>query len=771
MAGKNYVPEMKVEKSPYRWIGKGVPRIDGQIKVRGTLQFPGDYYPENALICRPVFAPYPHARLLEIQCEDALLVPGVLRVMTHRDVPGSNRYGYRRDHPVLCDDKTRYLGDMVAVVIAEYEDAAKAGVEQVKVLYEPLELVTDPEQALSSNSPAVHSDGNVLHQIHYTNGEVEKIFNDPGIVTVEQTYSTQLMDHSFLETEAGIAFPDDGGVRVIAGGQNAYYDQQQVADCLGLPLEKVRMVEPYSGGAFGGKGDITVQIVVALGAWLTGRPCKMVWSRQEHFLAGVKRHPAKIWLRLAASTEGQLLALEGRIIADTGAYAVFGDAILELMAENITGPYRIPNVKLDAWSVYTNNAVCGAFRGFGATQACLAIESLMSELAKQIGFDSIEFRQQNLLEQGDYAGLGHEILLPLGVRQVLETAANHPLWKNRHRLCEATATKHRGIGVALSMKGYGLGVNDAQDYSAAKIELTKEGRYLLETGIVELGQGSFTAMVQMAAEKLGCAPELIDFQSADTYLHPDAGTTAASRVTYSVGLAVVEAATRLAAMIRQLCSYFWEIDEEQVVFSDGFIRNRLTDQIISLSQAANLASEPLQISIQQRIPFSEQQTKGALAHPHMLYSSNVQIVQLSVDVDTGEVQVERVVCFPEAGQVINRFGLEGQCEGGVAQGIGYALLEKVNVEDAQIMNGDFTRYPIPTITDIPAIEVIPVNVPEATGPYGAKGAAENATIPTAPAILNAIAEAIGVRFTSLPVTPERIYQTLHDQEQLETSQN
>jgi CO/xanthine dehydrogenase Mo-binding subunit len=752
---------MKVSDQPgYRWIGKAVQRIDGDAKVRGVLAFPSDFQVEGMLHCKPVLAPYPHARLVDIQPKAALEVPGVVRVITYRDVPGTNRYGYRLDHPVLCDDKTRYIGDMVAIVVAESELAAEEGAGKVQIQYEPLALVTDVVQALDSTSTAIHPNGNILHQIHHSAGNVEAIFRDPANLVVEQTFATQFMDHAFLETEAGFAFPEDGGVRVISGGQNAYYDQQQVAASLGLPIEKVRMVEPYTGGAFGGKGDITVQIVVALTALLTQRPCRMVWSRKEHFLSGVKRHPARIWLRTAASRDGKLLAHEARILADTGAYAVFGDSILELMAENITGPYKIPNVKIDLWSLYTNNAVCGAFRGFGATQACFALEGQMSEIARQLGLDEIEFRIQNLLSQGDVSGFGHEILLPLGIPEALQTAAHHPLWRNRHRLSVADGSLRRGVGVAVSMKGFGLGANDAQDFSAAEIGLKTDGRYALRTGIVELGQGSFTALVQMAAEELGCSPEQIDFSAADTLLDPDAGTTAASRVTYSVGVVVVATAHALAVKIRRLASALMETPENQVDILDDHVIDRSSGQTIMLSQLAQLNPEALKVFLRQRIPFSELLTKGPLGHPHLLYSSNVQLVQLSVDVETCETTVERVVCFPEVGKVINRLGLEGQCEGGVAQGIGYALMEQVIASQGRIVNDDLTRYPIPTAADVPPIEIIPIEVPEATGPYGAKGVAENATIPTAPAILDAIAEAIGVRFTSIPVTPERVFGVL-----------
>jgi len=753
--------------SDYRWIGKAVRRIDGVAKVRGELGFPGDIRAEGALYCKPVLAPYPHARLLDIQTSGALSVPGVVRVLTHRDIPGSNRYGFRLDHPVLCDDKTRYIGDMVAVVVAESEEAAEEGVNQVEIHYEPLDLITDVEQALDKSSVAIHPNGNILHQIHHNAGDVAAIFADPSVLVVEQTFNTQFMDHAFLETEAGIAFPEDGGVKVIAGGQNAYYDQEQVAKCLGLPLEKVRMIESYTGGAFGGKGDITVQIVIALAALLTQRPCRMMWSRKEHFMAGVKRHPAKIQLRTAATRDGKLLAQEARILVDTGAYAVFGDSILELMAENITGPYRFPNAKIDLYSLYTNNAVCGAFRGYGATQACFALEGQISEIARQLGVDEIEFRMRNLLSQGEVSGFGHEILLPIAVADALQAAAQHPLWRNRQRLSVSNGSLRRGIGVAMSMKGYGLGANDAQDYSAAKIELKPDGRYELRTGIIELGQGSYTALVQMAAEELGCAPEQIDFSAADTRLDPEAGTTAASRVTYAVGYTVVAAARELTTKIKQLASAVLEVPETQVIVAGDHVSDRTSNQELTLSKLAQLNPDALKVSLRQRIPYSDLLTKGPLGHPHLLYSSNVQLVQLSVDVETCEVSVERVVSFPEVGKVINRHGLEGQCEGGVAQGIGYALMEQVVTNQGRVINDDLTRYPIPTVADVPALEIIPIEIPEATGPFGAKGAAENATIPTAPAILDAIAEAIDVRFTSIPVTPERIFQALEQKRMIE----
>lgn len=742
------------------WIGKSVRRVDGKDKVSGRLVYPSDISAEGMLHCRPVLAPHPHAQILSIDARLALEVPGVVRVLTHNDVPGSKVYGYRDDHPVLCIDKTRHNGDMVAVVVAESEAAAEQGAKRVKIDCQPLPLVTSPEEALQPRSARVHPAGNILHEIHHKSGDVSAVFQDKNFVTVERTYEMSWVDHAFLETEAGVAFPENGGVKVIAGGQNVFYSRDQVARCLALPPEKVHMLEPFTGGAFGGKGDVTTQIVVGLAALLTGKPCRMAWTRAEHFLAGVKRHPAKIRVKTAAGKNGQLAAIEARILVDSGAYAVFGDVILEVMAENMTGLYRFPNVKVDAWTLFTNNPVGGAFRGFGATQACLALESQISELAHKLGIDQLEFRKQNLLKQGEISGMGHELLLPHGVAEVLEAAAAHPLWKDRRQYTQPAENIRRGVGVALAVKGYGIGVNDAPDFTHAILELSESGRPLIKCGYIDLGQGSFTVLAQVAAEVLKCDPAQVDVYAADTFESSETGSTASSRVTYAGGRAVAAAAEELALKMRSIVSMRLETPVEAILLKDGRIWNTQTSESFDFKEVAQLADKPLRVEVRQRIPYSETPSSGPLKHPHVLYSSNLQLVLSAVDLETGEIRVEKVVVFPEAGRVINRHGLEGQCEGGVAQGIGYALMEQVLVKDAVIVNNDLNMYAAPTPADIPPVEVIPVEVPEASGPFGAKGAAENTTIPTAPAILDAIEDAIGIRMTTIPVIPEKVIQVL-----------
>jgi CO/xanthine dehydrogenase Mo-binding subunit len=743
------------------WIGKSIQRVDGVDKVRGTLAFSGDLYAEGMLHCRPVLAPYPHARLLGVDCEAALQVHGVRRVITAADIPGAKHYNslFTEDHPVLCEDKVRYIGDTVALVVAENEAAAEAGVKQVRVDYEPLPLVTDPEAVLQGACDVrVHEDqDNVLYEVHHVRGDVEAEFARPDALILEQTYRLQAMDHAFLETETGTAFPEDGGVRVVSGSQSAYLNRASVAKCLDLPEDKVRMVEPFTGGAFGGKANLTVHILVALAAYVTGQPCRLSWTRREHFLAGVKRHPLTIQLKTAATRAGEFLALQGRIVIDTGAYVELGTVFMDTVIENITGPYKIENVHLDVYLIYTNNMSAGAFRGLGAPEACTALESQVSQMAHLAGMDPLEFRRHNLLAKGDIHGAGHEMLLPVGTSQALEKAAGHELWKKRAQVrAGSSGSIRRGVGVGIGMKGYSMGINDAYDYESAILDLLPNGRFELKSGVLEGGQGALTALTQITAEALNCPPEQIDVVLSDTGQTLDLGMTAASRGTYVGGRAACQAAEDLTAQILQAAAEDMTLPVDQLSIQDGRIVDRVSGNSLGLDVVAEAASKPLRAEVNRLVPLADHPSTGILGHPHVLYSSMTQIAQVAVDVDTGQVTVEKVVCFPDLGRAINPQGVEGQCEGGVAQGLGYALMEHVLIEDGVVRNPDLSTYPTPTAWDVPLVETVLVEVPETSGPYGAKGIGENVTVPTAAAVLNAIKHAIGVRFTSMPVVPERV---------------
>jgi CO/xanthine dehydrogenase Mo-binding subunit len=743
------------------FVGGVVSRIDGLEKAKGTLVYPSDVYLRDTLFCKCVFAPYPHAKINTIEFSDALKVPGVVRVLTAVDLPGMNYCTYNLDRPVFCNEKTRYEGDVVAVVVAESERCAEEGVKRVKVDFTPLPLLIDPENALDPDAPKVHENGNIIHQVHYESGKPDEIFSRNDVVVINKTFQLQPTDHAFIETEAGIAYPENDGICIITGGQDAYYHQNQVAKSLNLPLEKVHVIESQTGGAFGGKSDVNVQIYIALAAYLTGKPCRMVWSRHEHFISGVKRHSGIIKLQMAASKEGKLLALKAYVVLDTGAYIYKGDVVLNILVECLTGPYSFAHVHIDAFLVYTNNYLCGALRGFGANKACFATEGIVTALANELSIDQIKFRKQNLVKQGELSGIGHKLLAPIHTKYTLDAAYDHPIWKNRHQFRTQEGNIRRGVGMALGLKGYGYGCGDVPDYGKANITLTMDGKIQLSVGAVEMGQGSLTALAALAADTLHCDLNLLKVIAADTKDDSNSGTTAASRTTYAVGRAVVGAAQELKKKIQELAGDIFHVDPSSIQLDGNEVFYNQKERSIPLAAIAHFAEEPITVSSVKRVAYSEVPVIGAaVANPHVLYASNVQVAQVAVDIETGEVKVERVAVFPEVGRVVFRDGLVGQFEGGVAMGLGYALLEKVIVKEGKIQNGDLVTYPVPTAMDMPSIEVNPIEIPEETGPFGAKGIAELAPLPTAPAIINAIEDAIGIRFTTLPVTPEKILEAL-----------
>jgi CO/xanthine dehydrogenase Mo-binding subunit len=747
------------------WIGKPIRRVDGPAKVRGALKYAGDYYAPDMLHCRLVLAPHPHAVIDAIHTQAALAVPGVVRVLTAKDLPGEKYFNslFEVMRPVLVVDKTRYIGDVIAVVVAASEQAASIGAAEVRIDFTPLTLVDDPEKVIRGEYAFdIHAGrSNILKEIHYSSGDVDAAFARPDVLTLEQTYHLQSMDHAFIETESGFAYPEDGGVRIISGSQSAFHNRAQVAKCLALPEEKVRMIEPQTGGAFGGKANVTVHILVGLAALLTGKPCRMVWTRKEHFISAIKRHPLKITLKTGVTRAGDLVAHQSRTVVDKGAYIEIGSVFLDTVVENLTGPYKIPNVKVDAWTVFTNNLCSGAIRGLGAGEGCLAIESQMSQMAQMIEMDPIEFRIRNLLHQGDTHGAGHQLLKPVGTHTALQTALKHPLWREHRSMKPALRGNiRRGVGVAIGMKGYSMGINDAWDYSTAIMELQPNGRIMVKLNVLECGQGALTVLSQIAAETLNCPIDMIDLHTADTTETLDAGMTAASRMTYVLGRGTQRAAQELARMILAVAAQEFDTPVENLQIVNGVVVDKNTTGRYPLSLVAEAASQPLKVVVNERIPLSEIPSKGPLAHPHVLYSSMVQIAEVEVDIETGQVALKQMICFADLGRAINPQGVEGQCEGGVALGMGYALMEKIHLSEGRVQNPDLSTYPIPTSWDVPHVETIMIEEPEDSGPFGAKGIGENATVPTAPAILNAIEDATGIRFTSLPVTPECIVQAL-----------
>lgn len=749
----------------YKYIGKRIPRIDARAKADGSLKYPSDFYAKDMIWGRVLRAQYPHARIRSIDASAARKLPGVAAVLTHADVDGTNRFGIeRQDQPVLCDDRVRYVGDAVALVGAETREIAGEALGLIKVDYEILPLLDDPRRALEADSIKLHEGGNVVHELHFAKGDVASGFAGSDVI-VENTYKTQMMDHAFLECEAGLAEVERDGTLVVRScGQYAFRDVTQIARALNYPPEKIRMIEPFTGGAFGGKDEATVQILLALLALKTKRPCKIWLSREEHFVSCTHRHPIEIRMKTGAARDGRLVAHEMWALQDGGAYASLSGPVLCLVIEHSSGPYMIPNLKVDGWAVYTNNGMSGAFRGFGAAQAHVAMESQMNALSEKLGMDPLVFRAKNVIRRGDTFGIGQPMLMAFAADKTIEKAMQHPLWKDRERIkrevdggSAANRWKRRGIGVACCFQGSGLG-KGLPDYAATSLELKQDGSIDLFQGTIEIGQGSYTALAQVAAEVLDLPMEKINFIGGDTGRTLDSGTTTASRVMYASGEATLRAARGMAGMLKREGARIMGLSPDSLEIRDGMVVSRDGKRSVSYREIAESLKEPLRAEGVFSIPAADRELSMGL--PHLVFCSNTQIVMVEVDTLTGVVEVKRAAAFPDCGTVVNPASVEGQSEGGIVMGIGYALYEENLIEKGYFKNTGLSTYIIPSSWEAPEIETQPVEERGETGPFGARSVAEVVTTPTAPAILNAIYDAIGVRFTELPVTPEKIVAAL-----------
>ncbi len=750
----------------YKVLGRRIERIDAEAKVTGRMAYPSDRCLEDMLWIAVVRSPHPHARIRSVDTGEAEAVEGVVKVLTAKDVPGENAFGIAvQDQPVLCHDRVRYQGDAIALVGAETRRAARAGAAKVSVDFEVLEPLSDPEAAMQPGAVALHPGGNILHEGHFSKGDVEEGFAKSAVV-IERTYQVPMIEHAYLECEAGISYYDDQGrLTVESCGQYVYRDQTQIARALGLPLHRVRAIGSYVGGAFGGKDEITVQIHLALMTHHTRRPAKLTASREESIVFSTKRHAARIWCKTGASKSGKLMAVQARFVSDTGAYASLGAPVLNLMIEHAAGPYLVPHTKIDAYAVYTNNGVAGAFRGFGCTQACMAIESQMDLMARALGKDPLAFRQANALKKGDRAALDYEMVTAVGVAATIRSARRGKLWRERRRLKKdrkgvpallAPYIK-RGVGVASQMQGLGLGVG-LPDYCEVELVLSVDGKVELHASTCEFGQGAYTAYAQMTAERLGLPMDRVTVVGGDTGLTPDSGTTTASRTTYAVGNAILMAADRLQAELGRLTAQRLGWKPGPAVLADGRVAG--TGGSAPIERVIDPGG--LSVRATYHIPVADVELGDGL--PHILYSYGTHVVLVEVDTLTGDVSVRAVEAHLDGGQVVSRTGFEGQSEGGVAQGIGYALFEEVLFDKSRFLNTNFDTYILPTSLDVPVdIRTVPVEVHEPTGPWGAKGISETCMVGPTPAVLNALEDAIGVRFTRLPVRAEDVLSALGEQ--------
>ena len=729
-------------------VGQSLRRVDALGKVTGETLFPGDIHLPQALAAKVLFAGRPHAIVRRINTDEAERMPGVLAVFTSRDVP-VNEYGLIvPDQPVFCGpgsskpyaDRVRFVGDQVALVVAETEAIAAAALRKIEVDYEDLPAVTDREAALTAGAARLHPEreSNVFCHYRIRKGDVDAALRAAEVV-IEREYHTPMQEHAYLQPEAGVAYIDDEGrVTVEVAGQWTHEDREQIAHALGLPEEQIRVIYPAIGGAFGGREDMSVQIVLALAVWRLAqrgirRPVRIVWSREESIVGHHKRHAFTIRAKWGATREGRLLGAEVELIQDGGAYAYTSTKVLGNATLLCTGPYDIPNVKVDAYSVYTNNIPGGAFRGFGGPQAAYAAETQMNLLAEALGIDPVEIRRRNVLREGGILSVGTPLPKGVSMGKVLEACAEAAGWRREgdgwrrpsETLGGAPSATHlrRGLGFACAFKNVGFSFG-APEHSWATIELhgaAEPERAVVHYAGADCGQGAHTVIAQMAAEALGLPMNTIELVVSDTAHTDNSGSASASRMTFMAGNAVRGAAQQALDK--------WRQEERPAV---GIYKYR---------PPATTQMDP----------------KTGKAEPNFAYGYVAEAVTAEVDVETGQVRLLDVVCADDVGRAVNPQQVEGQIEGAIVQAGGYAVLENFIQDAGQVRTAHLSTYLIPTVLDIPErVRSVILEYPDPIGPWGARGMGEMPYLPLTPAIIDAVHDATGVWFHEFPLTPERV---------------
>lgn len=737
-------------------LGTSALRPDGAAKVRGDFAFSSDMWAENMLWGATLRSPHPRARIVSIDTSAAWTIAGVETVITADDVPGQLTYGLiDEDQPVFADREVRYMGEPIAAVAADHPETCRRALAAITIEWEILDPLTDPERSITGSDP-IHPGGNVIRHQRIVRGDIDAT----GPIVVEGSYEIGMQDQAFLGTEAALAVPDHdgGGVEVYVATQWLHEDQKQMAKCLALPPEKVRLVLGGVGGAFGAREDISLQVHTALLALRTGRPVKMQYGREESFFGHVHRHPATIWMRHHATAEGEIVKIEARFVFDGGAYASTSSAVLINGITHAQGPYRCENAVVDGWAVRTNNPPCGAMRGFGVVQACFAHEGQMDKIAAAAGLDPVEVRLRNAMRTGDRLITGQpvESVAPVE-RCIRETAAlpmPDPLPDDADALelpggAGLTADRRhirRGVGWGVSIKNimYSEGFDD---YSTARCTLA-DGVVTLKFATSEVGQGFVTLAPQIARSVLGVDDVLCD--TIDTGIG-SAGSTSASRQTWMSGGAV-DGACRLVrerlfehvGRLHGIDPLRLAIDGTDVVDTTGELRVAVADATrgVRFDETFEHHHRP-----------TEDLDENGQGNCHVAFAFVAHRAVVDVDPDLGLVKVVQIATAQDIGRALNPLSVIGQIEGGIAQGLGLAVMEEIIVEDGLVKNPSFTDYLLPTALDAPVVVATFVEEPEPQAPLGAKGVGEPPCISVTPAIVAAIRDATGRALERVPVRP------------------
>jgi CO/xanthine dehydrogenase Mo-binding subunit len=731
-------------------IGKSINRVDALAKVKGEALYPGDFSRPNQLFMKVRFSDRPHAIIKRVDTSQAEKSKGVIAIYTAKDVP-INEYGLMvPDQPVLCGpgslkpyaDHVRFIGDQIALVIAETEEQAEEGCKKIEIEYEDLPIITDTQTAMDTNTLCIHPDekSNIFCHYKIRKGDVTVGFKQSDII-IESDYETPVQEHAYLQPEAGLAYIDDEDrITVIVGGQWVHEDQEQIAHALNLPKEKIRVIYPAIGGAFGGREDMSVQIILALAVYRLhqkgiNRPIKIVWTRDESIIGHHKRHPFRIHSKWGATREGKIVAVEIELIADGGAYIYTSTKVLGNATVLANGPYEIPNVKVDSFAVYTNNLPTGAFRGFGGPQACFAAEMQMDKLAAALKIDPVELRMRNLITEGALTAMQTPLPSGISIREVLEKCALASGWDKTDKGWSFIKPKREGLpshllqgkGIAIGYKNIGFSFG-APEQCWATIEL--HGKTEIEKAIIhhagaDVGQGAHSVFAQIAANALGISIEKIELVVSDTAHTENSGSASASRMTFMSGNSILGAA--------KLVLEKWLNEERPAIASYQYIPPQTT-------------------------MFDPETGKSM---PNFAYGYSADAVEVEVNRLTGKVKISKAICADDVGRAINPLQVQGQIEGAIVQASGYVTLERFIQENGKVLTKSFSTYLIPTIKDIPdSIESLIVETPDPNGPLGARGMGEMPYLCFAPAVVSAIHQATGHWFDCFPLVEEVVLKGL-----------
>ena len=732
----------------------GVRPYGAEEKATGRLRFIADLPPQGLLVGKVVWSEHAHAAIRGVETGDARRMPGVVAVLTARDVPGEPFHGLiYPDQPVLCADRVRYLGDPLALVIAESEQAALQGAAAVRVDYAPLPAVDDPREALADSAPLLFEGGNLCCEFHLERGSAEEALRQAA-VCVSGEFSTPAIEHAYLEPEAGIASWEEDRVVVRSASQYPHAMRRQIARVLGQPEDRVRVIAHPTGGAFGGKTDISVQALLALAAWHTRRSVRIVWTREESLRASVKRHPMRLAYRIGFDAEGQIVAIDADILANCGAYHTLSHPLLEQTTAFSTGPYRVPNATIRVRGAFTNTPPSSAMRGFGIPQPAFAVESLMDEAAARLSMSPLEIRRRNALRPGDTSVTGQIMGPDTHLVEALDLLAAVYTRESR------SLRPGRGMGVACGYKNVGLGLGE-HDFAEVILEVTGSGDVTVRTGAVDLGQGVSTVLAEMAARELGLPYERITVESGDTDLAPDARETNASRQSVMSGNALLCAVSELKRKAGQIAQKLvptlkppLRVERGTVVDAAGSVVS-LGDLAVAseegLLRAAGVYTAPATSPLD-----AQTMDPGRTYYFAYTFFANLAVVQVG---ESGRVGVERIVSSYDVGKILNRRALEGQLEGAAVMGMGYALSEEY-VPSGPSMTTTLAQCGLVRLPDVPEVVSLFVEAGDSMGPYGAKGVGEVAMIATAPAILNAVRNAVGCRVFALPARASRVREAM-----------